>query len=171
MFFLIQSLVLLLLFSIQTTWLDALSVAGVRPDLALIFVVYCGFQFRGNHGVGMGAAVGLIQDCLSGGLLGVNTLSKSLVALFFSTLKDKILVEGFLPTAFFIFSASLFDGLVYHLVLVTLFKGDFPGGWVVSSVFAYALYNACIGPILFYGLDLLKKWMVPRHPTLYLGAP
>lgn len=170
MFILIQSLVLLLLFSIQTTWLDSLSVAGVRPDLALIFVVYCGFYFRGNHGVGMGAAVGLIQDCLSGGLLGVNTLSKSLVALFFSTLKDKILIEGFLPTGFFIFLASLFDFVIYHLILVTLFKGEVTGAWVLSSMAAYALYNACAGPVLFFLLDLLKKGIVRRFPNLYLRS-
>ena len=169
MFLLIQSSVLLLLFILQTAFLEPFSLAGVCPDLALIFVIYCGFNFRGNYGVGMGFFVGLIQDCLSGGLLGVNTLSKSMVAFSFSMLKDKILVDGAIPICFFIFSASLVDGMIYYLILVTLLKGSASGTFMFSSVFVYALYNAVLGPVMFFMLDKIKGWIQPKFPHLYMG--
>ena len=94
MLLLILIIYLVLVFSIQTSILGLVSVAGVTPDLALIFVVYCGIHFQRNAGVGAGFLVGLLQDFLSGRLLGVNTLSKSLIGFFFSTLKQKLYVLG-----------------------------------------------------------------------------
>lgn len=168
MFFLIQFFILVVLFSAQTTFLNNFSIAGVTPDLALIFVVYCGIHFRGSRGIWVGMTLGLIQDCLSGGLLGVNTLSKSLIALFFSALKDKLMVEGLLPISLFIITASLLDGLIYYLVMATLFKGEVPGSFLFSSLPFYAIYNGCVGPVLFYFLDLNRKWIIRKFPNPYL---
>ncbi len=168
MFFLIQFLILVVLFSAQTTFLEKFSIVGITPDLSLIFVVYCGIHFKGNRGIGMGFTVGLVQDCLSGGLLGVNTLSKSLISFFFSTLKDKIMVEGIFPIFLFIISASLLDGIVFYFALVTLFKGEVPGSFLFSSLPVYAIYNGCVGPLLFYFLDLNRKWVISKFPNPYL---
>lgn len=168
MFFLTQFIILLVLFSAQTTFLVNFSIAGVTPDLVLIFVVYCGIKFQGGRGIGMGFAVGFVQDCLSGGLLGVNTLSKSLIAFFFSTLKDKIMVEGLLPIFLFIITASLLDGMIFYLVMVTLLKGEVPGSFLFSSLPIYAIYNGCVGPILFYVLDLNRKWILRKFSNPYL---
>jgi rod shape-determining protein MreD len=168
MFFLIQFFILVVLFSTQTAFLEHFSIADVTPDLALIFVVFCGIHFKGSRGIGMGFAVGLIQDCLSGGLLGVNTLSKSLISFFFSTLKEKLMVEGLFPIFLFIIAASLLDGIIFYLVLVTLFKGDVPGSFLFSSLPIYAIYNGCVGPILFYFLDINKKWVQRKFPNPYL---
>ena len=88
MIYTIISLFFILLFSLQTTLLKSFSFSGVTPDLILIVVVYCGINFTKNSGMGLSVLVGFVQDCLSGGLLGVNTLSKGLVGIFFSTLKD-----------------------------------------------------------------------------------
>ena len=45
-------------------------------------------NFAKKSGIGLSVLVGFIQDCLSGSLLGVNTLSKGLLGVFFSALKD-----------------------------------------------------------------------------------
>ncbi len=171
MFFLIQFLFLLVLFAVQTTLLESVAFAGVTPDLALIFVVYCGIHFQGNRGTGMGFLVGFIQDCLSGGILGVNTLSKSLIGFFFSNLKDKIIVEGIIPICFFLVTASLIDGFIFYLVLITLLKGDLSGKFLFSSLPVYALYNAAVGLLMFYGLDGYRKWVVRKYPNPFLGPP
>jgi rod shape-determining protein MreD len=168
MFFLIQFFILVVLFSTQTTFLGNFSIVGITPDLALIFVVYCSIHFKGSRGIGMGFTVGLIQDCLSGGLLGVNTLSKSLISFYFSTLKDKIIVEGVFPIFLFIITASLLDGAIFYFVLITLFKGEVPGSFLFSSLPIYAIYNGCVGPVLFYFLDLNRKWVADKFSNPYL---
>ena len=168
MFYLVHFALVLIFFAVQTTWLRHLSFAGVTPDLALIFVVYCGIHFKGRRGIGAGFVVGLLQDCLSGGLLGVNTLSKSLVGFFFSTLKDKIIVEGLVPICFFLFAASLLDGVIFNIVRVTLLKGQVTTGFLFPSLFIYGIYNALAGLILFYVLDLNRKWILRKFPNHFL---
>ena len=94
MYYFAQILIVVILFSIQTTLLEMFSVGGVIPDLALIWVVYCCVHCSRAMGIGSGIVMGILQDSLSGGLLGVNTLSKSFIGFFFAALKDKFFVEG-----------------------------------------------------------------------------
>ena len=86
MYYIAQILIVILLFSIQTTWLGMFSIGGVIPDLALIWVVFCAVHYSRTIGIGSGIVIGILQDSLSGGLLGVNTLSKSFIGFFFSAL-------------------------------------------------------------------------------------
>ena len=48
---------------------------NIVPDLILIVAVYSGIRLKKNRGIWLAALVGFFQDCLSGGLLGVNFLS------------------------------------------------------------------------------------------------
>ncbi len=155
----------LMVFSAQTVFLDLFSFGGVRPDLILILAVYCGIHFQGNAGIGMGCALGLVQDCLSGGLLGVNTLSKGLIGYFFSVLKNKIMVDGVIPISFFLALSSLFDAMLFSLVWTLLLKGDSSNSYLFSKIFIYAGYNALIGPILFFVCNRGKKWITHKFPN------
>lgn len=66
---------------VQSTVLDHLSVAGVRPDLCLIAVSLIGF-FRGvTDGVLMGALLGFEQDLFSAGDAWVSVVTKAAVGL------------------------------------------------------------------------------------------
>ena len=159
MYYLGQTLIIIILISIQTTWLDLFSVGGVVPDLALIWVVYCGVRFSKNIGIGSGIATGILQDSLSGGLLGVNTLSKSFIGLFFSALKDKIFVEGIVPVAFFLILSSLFDGFVFYLSMNTVLQGEVSSSFLYQSMPIYSFYNGVIGPVLFLFLNRIQNWL------------
>ena len=168
MYYLAQILIVLILFSIQTTWLGMFSIGGVVPDLALIWVVYCAVHFSRTMGIGSGVITGILQDSLSGGLLGVNTLSKSFIALFFSTLKDKFYVEGVIPVAFFLFLSSLFDGLVFYFSMNTVLGGEVTTSFLYQSLPAYSLYNGIVGPVLFFALNHLVGWLKLKTSKIYM---
>lgn len=168
MIHLILFLVLIFLFSAQTTFLEVFSIGGVTPDLALIMVIYCGIHFQGNRGIGMGVIVGVIQDCLSGGLLGINTLSKGLTGLFFSALKDKIIVEGLIPISFFIITTSLLDGMIYFTVLTSLMKAQIKGDFLFSYLIIFGIYNTAAGLLLFYLWDKGRGWIQRKVPNQVL---
>lgn len=170
MTYLIFALVLILLFSIQTTFLAMFSLWGITPDLILIVVVYCGIHLKKNGGIWSAVLAGFFQDSLSGGLLGVNTLSKGLAGLFFSTLKEKIIVEGIVPVSFFIFATSLVDGMIYFLAMTSLMGGQVSGGFLFSHVFFFGVCNAVIGPFLFYILDRVRRWVYRKFPTQVLRS-
>ena len=165
MIYVIVSLVLILLLSIQTTFLKVFSLGSVTPDLILIVVVYCGIHFQKNGGIKMGVLVGFIQDNLSGGLLGINTLSKGLIGLFFSALKDKILVEGILPISYFLFVASLIDVIIYFTSTISLMGAQTQMDSLFYHVAFFGIYNAVTGLFLFHVLDRFRKWLYRKFPN------
>ena len=169
MYYFVQAFIVVFLLSAQTTWLELFSFGGVTPDLALIWVVYCAVRYSRAGGIGAGITMGLIQDSLSGGLLGVNTLSKSLIAYFFSTLKDKFFVEGVIPIGIFLILSSLFDGLVFYFSMETILKGEVAPSFLYQSLPVYSIYNALIGPFMFMVLDKINDWLKSNKPNHYAG--
>ena len=159
MYFYAQALIIVFLFSAQTTWLELFSFGDVIPDLALIWVVYCAVRHSRAAGIGAGITIGLIQDSLSGGLLGGNTLSKGLIGYFFSTLKDKFFVEGMIPIGIFLILSSIFDGLVYYFSMGTILKGEVASSFLYQSLPVFSIYNGLIGPFMFIVLDKIDSWL------------
>lgn len=169
MYYFVQILIVVILFSIQTTWLEMFSVGGVIPDLALIWVVYCCVHCSRAMGIGSGIVMGIFQDSLSGGLLGVNTLSKSFIGFFFATLKDKFYVEGVIPIAFFLILSSLFDGLVFYFSMNTVLKGEVASSFLYQSLPVYSIYNGLVGPIIFLVLNGLNNWLKSKMRDPYMN--
>ena len=169
MYYFIQILIIIILFSIQTTLLGMLSIGGVIPDLALIWVVYCGVHCTRTMGIGSCIVMGILQDSLSGGLLGLNTLSKSLIGLFFVALKDKFFVEGVVPVAFFLMIASLFDGLFFYFSMNTVLEGEVASSFLYQSLPAYSIYNGIVGPILFLLFNQFDNWLKSRMSDPYMN--
>ena len=168
MYYIAQILIVILLFSIQTTWLGMFSIGGVTPDLALIWVVFCAVHYSRTVGIGSGIVIGILQDSLSGGLLGVNTLSKSFIGFFFSALKDKFFVEGILPISFFLAVSSLFDGLVFYLSMNTVLEGEITTSFLYQSLPIYSFYNAVVGPVIFLVLNRTNNWLNSKTQDPYM---
>ena len=168
MYYIAQVLIVILLFSIQTTWLGMFSIGGVTPDLALIWVVFCAVHYSRTVGIGSGIVIGILQDSLSGGLLGVNTLSKSFIGFFFSALKDKFFVEGVLPIAFFLAISSLFDGWIFYLSMNTVLEGEITTSFLYQSLPIYSFYNAVVGPVIFLVLNRTNNWLNSKIQDPYM---
>ena len=157
MVFLGYSIFLIFFFSIQTTILGLFSVAGVTPDLMLIFALYCGIYFQGNTGVAMAGITGFIQDCLSGSLLGVNVFSKGLTSFFVSNLKNQLMLENIPTVCSLLVCSSFFDGLLHHSISIMLLEGGIADDFLFPSLLLFAVYNAVIGPFLFLFLNWIRK--------------
>ena len=154
-----------LLLSIQTTFLTILFPSSITPDLMLIAAVYCGIHLKGNSGIWLAVLFGFFQDCLSGGLLGVNSLSKGLAGLFFCFIKDKIIVQGIIHIGFFIFATSLVDGIIYFISMSSLLGGLVKGDFLFASIILFGVCNAVIAPFLFYVFDKVRQWLHRKFPA------
>jgi rod shape-determining protein MreD len=168
MIYLIFATTLVLLLSIQTTFLRVFFPENVAPDLILIVAVYSGIHLKKNNGILVAALVGFFQDCLSGGVLGVNFLSKGLAGLFFCVIRDKIIVQGIIPIGFFMFVTSLVDGLIYFLSMTSLLRGHVEGDFIFSSLIIFGIFNAVVAPFLFYVFDKGKEWLNRKFPSQLL---
>src|SRR5207244_11838788 len=82
-------------------------------DLPLIFSVYYGFTL-GNPvaSIAIGSSLGLMQDSLSGAVLGANGLSKTLIGFFAATAGSKFAVDQPVTRVFAIFLFNFGVGLL-----------------------------------------------------------
>ena len=120
-------------------------------DLPLIFSVYYGFTI-GNPvaSIVIGSSLGLMQDSLSGAVLGANGLSKTLIGFFAATAGSKFAVDQPVARVFALFLFALGDVLLVTILGLMVgtgagasYSGAY-GSWLLSAIF-----NTLLGLVLF----------------------
>lgn len=87
---LILFVVMVAAMSLQSTVIPVLSIGGVRPDLVLVVVVSAALTAGRETGLLCGVFGGLLQDLLSVGPFGYNTLSKMLLGFLVGLYERKV---------------------------------------------------------------------------------
>ena len=120
-------------------------------DLPLIFSVYYGFTL-GNPvaSIVIGSSLGLMQDSLSGAVLGANGLSKTLIGFCAATAGSKFAVDQPVARALALFLFTIGDVLLVTILGLMVgpgagatYSGAY-GSWALSAVF-----NTLLGLVLF----------------------
>jgi rod shape-determining protein MreD len=120
-------------------------------DLPLIFSVYYGFTL-GNPvaSIVIGSSLGLMQDSLSGAVLGANGLSKTLIGFFAATAGSKFAVDQPIARVFALFLFTIGDVLLVTILGLMVgpagsasYSGAY-GSWALSAIF-----NTLLGLVLF----------------------
>src|SRR5262247_3330508 len=93
-------------------------------DLPLICCIYYGFTL-GNPiaSIVIGSALGLMQDSLSGSVLGANGLSKTLVGFCAATAGSKFAVDSPIARVFALFLFSIGDGVLVTILSLMIGPG------------------------------------------------
>lgn len=116
-------------------------------DFPLIVVVYAALQRNSIRAILFGTISGIAMDALSGGLLGANGFSKTLIAYIVSEIARRVYMDNLLLRIPVIAGACLLDDLVY-LGMHRLF-GQVPSGDVLVTA-AYSLIGTTIAGTLVY---------------------
>lgn len=121
-------------------------------DLPLICSVYYGFTL-GNPiaSILIGSSLGLMQDSLSGAVLGANGFSKTLIGFSAATAGSKFNVDQPITRAFLLFLFTVGDGLLVTILGLmaqstssTAYSSPV-GGWLLSATFNTLLGLAFFG--------------------------
>jgi rod shape-determining protein MreD len=83
-------------------------------DIPLIIVVYAALQRDSLKSIFFGTFAGIAVDALSGGLLGANGFSKTLVAYAVSELARRVYLDNLLLRIPVIAGACILDDLIYY---------------------------------------------------------
>ncbi len=120
-------------------------------DFPLIIVVYAALQRNPIKAIFFGTFAGIAVDALSGGLLGANGFSKTLIAYIVSEIARRVYMDNLLLRIPVIAGACLLDDLVYYSMHRVL--GQEPVGEVFVTI-AYTLIGTAIaGTITYFALD------------------
>jgi len=134
---------------IQSTVLNYAAAYGVKPNLMLVFIV-CFSLLRGNvEGAVAGFSAGLVQDIVSGKIMGFYSLLGLYLGVVVGSLNKRLYRENILVALFFTFTSTV----VYEF-LVYFFAVFLPGDRNIlfalkGNILPEAVYNSVISGLIF----------------------
>jgi rod shape-determining protein MreD len=164
-------LAITLALALQTTLARYTIASRATVDLVLIAVVYAALTSGPVVGLFAGTVGGLAQDALSGQIVGVGGLAKTLVGFVSGVVGSQFIVTGPIPRFVVFFAASVvhaacFLGL-YAMIPVVAAEAGLPpprgGGVPYGAVFWQALGNGVIGLLTFQAAEGLPGLLQRRR--------
>ena len=130
-----------------------ISLYGIQPDLVLIVVLYFAITSEEGRGVLIGAGLGLLQDILSGGILGLNFFTKGVIAFLVGGLRNNIVIDNVLSRITIIFFSAVLEGLLCLGIFKVLFHQEAIFVMFSGIVLGRAVYCSVVGVFLMAFFD------------------
>ncbi len=130
----------------------ALRIADVAPDIPLLIVLLVALHRGPEFGGLAGFAAGLVQDAATGGLIGVQALTKGLVGFAIGSLGGRFRVTQPLVQVPGLVLLSVAEGLGRYVVLKLFHFPAAFGDLMTYVVLPQALYNGFLGAALVFAL-------------------
>jgi rod shape-determining protein MreD len=154
-------LALVVALAVQTS-LSGLTMNGARlVNLVVVAVVYAALVFGPVTGMLAGTAGGLAQDALAGGIIGVGSLSKTIVGFLAGLLGAQFIVAQALPRFVMFVSATLLHEACYQglssLVEVRPFRLSYAPALTQAGI------NGIVGLTAFFVVERLPGILQNRR--------
>jgi rod shape-determining protein MreD len=142
---------------LQLTLAPLLEVGWIKPNLALLSVVVTGVRWMDPWLFLYAAPLGLAQDALSHGVLGVYGTSFFFISFAARLMGASIYEHNLLFSVLGVLALCLAEGLMSVTFLHLLDAGVPWWAWILERALPEAVYNALLAPVLFYGLRRLER--------------
>ncbi len=150
---LLFTVVLSLVVILQTTVLSGLQVRGVRPDLALLLLVFFSHILGPMEGKLMGFFLGLLRDFLSLSPLGFHAVVDTTVGHIFGFTKEKLYIDA-ISLPLILAAAATVIKAFWTFILIALFLPEKVESFFKISLLVEIGVNAFVAPFLFALLRL-----------------
>lgn len=138
----------LLIIPFQASLLEPLSIAGIKPDLALALLYIIGLLTGPGEAALVGMGLGLLLDIGSVSFLGLAGFTRGLVGLSASLLGRKVLDLSSPTNGVFLAAFCLAEGICIALFL-QLFYGSIPFfSLLAGRILPQAVYTGVLGVVL-----------------------
>ena len=122
-------------------------------DLVLVVVVYTALTSGRVTGLLTGSIAGLVQDALSGGVIGMAGLSKTIVGFLVGVVSTQFIVAHTFSRVVVLFLATIVNAAIFMGGYQLLGLRNF--GTPYAAVTAQAFGNALVGVLVFQAVELL----------------
>jgi len=137
--------------TLQTTLSGMLIGRTLPVNLVVVAVVFAGLAFGAMTGTIAGAAGGLAQDALAGGIVGIGGLSKTLIGFLVGLLGAQFIVSQTLPRIVMFVAATFVHEIVFEALHAVVDGRAFSLRW--SATLLQALLNALVGMAAFWVME------------------
>jgi rod shape-determining protein MreD len=139
--YLLWASIIFLTFIIQ----ESISLFNVTPDLTLVLVFYVGIRKGEVKGIFFGSLIGIIEDSLSGALLGPNLLSKGLAGYLSSLIYSRFFIWTPLLGIISISALTLIDSSIVFISRSIFAKIPVSIGTAFFAIAMQSVLNAPLG--------------------------
>jgi rod shape-determining protein MreD len=141
---------------LQSTILNKIAIRGVRPDLALIVLVFVSLRRGSMVGQVSGFATGFLEDLMNVSPLGFHSLLRTIVGFLYGLLSGNVFIDPFLMPIVLTVVATILKGLLSGIVSAIF--GLTASGFITFAgrLWIEVGYNGVLAPFLFALLNLFK---------------
>ena len=154
-------LALVVALALQTT-LSGLTITGARMvNLVVVAVVYVALMYGPVTGLMAGTAGGLAQDALAGGIVGIGSLSKTIVGFLAGLLGAQFIVAQPFPRLVMFISATVLHEVCYQGLFALIEIR--PLRLSYQPVLTQAVINGIVGLTAFFVVERLPGLLQRRR--------
>ena len=125
-----------------------LSWNGIKPDLAMLWIIYIALHHRPAEGAAYGFATGLIVDLYFSRYIGMYAITLAIVAFLISFLQQRWYKENIPLTMVLVFLATVLGQSIISL-LANIAGLNWNFGDALRMIVGSALYNTLLVPITY----------------------
>ncbi len=141
----------------QATLSSMLSVNGIYPDLCLVVACIVGFLSHEYKGGMVGLLVGLLQDLLAPGSIGLNTILKGLAGTLAGVTTHTVSTVTGSAVLVVTFALSMGCGLASLIVTYPALNGSEVIQAIVGTLLPQALYNSLLAVGIFWLIHKIQR--------------
>ncbi len=135
----------------------------IAMDLVLCVVVATGLFFGPTAGLVTGTVAGLCQDALSGGVLGVAGLAKTLAGFMSGVVATQLIVGGIIQRAVVFFTMTWLHGVCFLGLYAMIERHGIGQPW--RQLLVQSLLNAVLGVVGTQVVERGPEWWRRRQYT------
>ncbi len=141
---------------LQSTLLNRIAIKGVRPDLALIVLIFVSMRRGSMVGQVSGFAAGIFEDLMNVSPLGFHSLMRTLIGYLYGIFAGNVFIDPFLMPMVLTVIATILKGLLAGIISAIF--GIASSGFITFTgrLWIEVAYNGVLAPFLFALLGLFR---------------
>ena len=143
---------------LQSTILNRIAIRGVRPDLALIVLIFVSMRRGAMAGQVSGFATGFLEDLMNVSPLGFHSLMRTVIGYVYGLLSGNVFIDPLLMPIVLTVVATILKGILAGIISAIF--GLAGSGFITFTgrIWIEVGYNAVVAPFLFALLNLFKMF-------------
>lgn len=137
---------------IQTTWLDAIRLQGVLPDLTLLLVIYFALSEGEERAMFTGLLGGVYQDVAGNAILGHHIVCHVIMGYVVGRVAQRLITEHPAVKVGVVLCAGVLDGILYTGIQYVQTPEMQAFHTILVTVLPSAFYTAMVTPVVFFML-------------------
>ncbi|GAB6158221.1 rod shape-determining protein MreD [Desulfotomaculum varum] len=143
-------LLILIALLLQSTIFTFFQMAGIKPDLVLMLVVFNSFLRGSREGAFLGFVAGLAEDVFSGSYIGLNALTKMLAGYLVGLAEARFYKESVIIVSLVTFMVAIINQLACYALLFYLDIAVAPFFALAQVMLPAAVYTALLAPLTYW---------------------